>query len=208
MTKRERILLESRLWRTEMEILDKDYFKHLTHSSKPSILWIESLGNVASVMELTNTEPGEVVVYRNLGGQCKHDDPSFMATLENFVGSPDAAYIVVCGHSQCQGIHNTIAGKENGPHTSRWMEDVHELHEQHAAEMASLTTRQQERKLSELNIRRQMTNLSTIDVIERAWSEGRSLMLLGWYLDLHKGEIHEVCSMASRHLLTEVPARR
>src|SRR6187431_458857 len=137
MTARERILLESRLWRTEKEILDKDYFKHLTRGAKPSILWIESFGNVASVMELTNTEPGEVVVYRNPGGQCKHDDPSFMAALENFVDSPDPAYVVVCGHSQCQGIRNTIAGKENGPHTSRWMEDVHELYEQHAAELAS-----------------------------------------------------------------------
>jgi carbonic anhydrase len=208
MNKRERILLESRLWRTEKEILDKDYFKHLTHSSRPSILWIEPVGNVASVVELTNTEPGEVVVYRNVGGQCKPEDPSFMAALENFVASPDAAYIIVCGHTQCQGIRNTIAGKEDGPHASRWMEDVHELYEQHAGEMASLTARQQERKLSELNVRRQLLNLSTIDVIERAWSDGRSLMLLGWHLDLQKGEIHEVCSMASRQLISEVPARR
>jgi carbonic anhydrase len=208
MTARERILLESRLWRTEKEVLDKDYFKHLDRSSKPSIFWIESFGNVASVVEVTNIEPDEIVVYRNMGGQCKSDDPSFMAALESFVDSPEAAYVIVCGHNQCQGIRDTIAGKELGPHTSRWMEDVHELYEQHAAEMASLTARQQERKLSELNVRRQLLNLSTVDVIERAWSGHRNLMLLGWYLDLHKGEIHEVCSMSSQHLLTEVSARR
>lgn len=207
MTARERILLETRLWRTEKENLDKDYFKHLTLRSKPSMLWIESFGNVAPVAELTNTEPEEITVYRNIGGQCRQDDPGFMATLENFVESPDAVYVVVCGHSFCQSIRDTITGKEHGAYTSRWMEDLHELYERHAAEMASLSARQQERKLSELNIRRQLVNLSTTDIIQRAWSEGRNLMLLGWYLDLYKGEVHEVCTMASRDVLTEVTAR-
>ncbi|HTF18988.1 MAG TPA: carbonic anhydrase [Chryseolinea sp.] len=208
MSARERILLETRLWRTEKENLDKDYFKHLTRRFKPSMLWIESFGNMVSVAELTNTEPDEIIVYRNTGGQCKQDDLSFMSALETFVEGQDAQYIVVCGHSHCPVIRDTIAGKERGAYSSRWTEDIHELHDQHAAEMMALPTRQQEKKLNELNVRRQLQNLSTIDLVQRAWSEGRKISLLGWYLDLHKGEVQEVCSMVGLDMLTGVAARQ
>ena len=206
MTPRERILLEARLWRTEKENLDKDYFKELTSRARPSILWIESFGNVASVREITNTEPDEIVVYRNIGGQCKSDDPSFMATLEQFVESPDAAYIIVCGHSHCQAIRRIVAGGESGVYAARYVEEIQELYERRLSELSPLPVRQRERKLSELNVRQQMLNLSAIDVLQRAWSGGRKLYILGWYLDLSKGEVEEVYSMTSHDVLTEATA--
>ena len=207
MITRERILLEARLWRMEKENLDKEYFKNLSGRSKPSILWIESFGNVASVSELTNTEPDEIMVYRNMGGQCKPDDLSFMATVESFVEGRDATYVVVCGHSHCQAIHDVVAGKERSAYTSRWMEDIYGLYEQHAAEMAPLSPKQRERKLSEFNVRQQLLNLSTLDVVQGAWANGRKFSLLGWYLDLNKGEVQEVYSMASQDMLTEIASR-
>jgi len=206
MTPRERILLEARLWRTEKESKDQDYFKELTRRSKPSILWIESFGNVTSVSELTNTEPDEVIVHRNIGGQCKSDDLSFMATLEQFVDSPDAAYIIVCGHSHCQAIRRIVAGGEQGVYTSRYTEDLQELYESRSSELSPMPLRHRERKLSELNIRQQLLNLSALEVLQRAWAGGRKLSILGWYLDLFKGEIEEVYSMASQDLLTEATA--
>ena len=206
MTTRERILLETRLWRTEKENLDKDYFRLLTRHFKPSMLWIESLGNPAHVAELTNTEPHEIAVYRNPGGQCKHDDASFMATIENFLENEGATYVVVCGHSNCQSIRDTIAGKGSGAYTSRWMDEMRELYEQHAAEMATMSVRQQERKLSELNVRRQLMNLSTLDIVQHAWSQEKDLTLLCWYLDLFKGEVQEIGSMTRHDIPIEVSA--
>lgn len=206
MTLRERILLETRLWRTEKENLDKSFFKNLTRRSRPSILWIEPFGNVAPVTELTNTEPDEVMVYRNLGGQVRQDDASFMAVLEFFIEQPDAEYIVICGHSNGPGIRDVVAGVDKGPYTARWMEDVRDLYEQHAGSLASLSQRQREKKVSELNVRQQLQNLGYLDIVQRAWASGRKLVLLGWYFDLHKGELHEVHSITSRDLLTEVGA--
>ena len=74
-------------------------------------------------------------------------------------------------------------------------------------EMSPLSPRQKERKLSELNIRRQLDNLRSIDVIQRAWANGRSLQLLGWYLDLNRGEIQEIEAVSSRDFHKEVTAR-
>jgi carbonic anhydrase len=206
MTVRERILLEIRLWRIEKENLDKDYFRELNGHSKPSMLWIESFGNPAPVAELTNTEPHEITVFRNPGGQCKHDDASFMATVENFVENEGAVYIVVCGHSHCQSIRDAVRGKDAGAYSSRWIEEIRDLYERHAPEMATISARDQERKLSELNVRRQLMNLSTFDVIQRAWSRGHNITLLGWYLDLFTGEVKEICSMTRHDIPIEVPA--
>ena len=207
MNMRERILLESRLWKIEKENLDKDYFKSFSGNHLPKLLWIESFGNAATVSEITNTEPHEVVVYKNHGGLCRGDDANFMAILESFIESSDAQNIVVCGHSNCNAIRNTVAGKAAGAYASRWLEEIHELNDQYAMEMSPLSPRQKERKLSELNIRRQLDNLRSIDVIQRAWANGRSLQLLGWYLDLNRGEIQEIEAVSSRDFHKEVTAR-
>jgi carbonic anhydrase len=87
------------------------------------------------------------------------------------------------------------------------MEEIRDLYEQHASDLASLTNRQKERKLSELNVHRQLLNLSNLDVVQRAWDNDRNLILLGWYFDIHKGEIQEIFSMQSRDILTQVAAR-
>jgi len=207
MNARERILLEARLWKIQKENLDKDYFKNLTNQRNASILWIESFGNVAQPSEITNYEPDEILVYRNPGGQCRVDDPAFMSVLESFAEASEATYVVVCGHSHCQTIHDVVSAKERGTNASRWTEDIRDLYDQYAMEMAPLSVRQRERKLSELCIQRQLSNLASNEVIQRAWSGGRNIHLLGWYLDLHKGEVQEVHAVSALNLQKEVTAQ-
>lgn len=207
MNARERLLLEARLWKIEKENLDKNYFKNLSSRTKSTVLWIEPFGNTAAVSEITNAGSDEIMVYRNHGGQCRADDPGFMAVLESFADNQEALYVVVCGHSNCQVVRDVVAGKELGAYTSRWVEDIHDLYEQYSTEMAPLSVRQRERRLSELNINRQLANLSAIDIVQRAWAGGRNIQLLGWYLDLHKGEIHEIHTVTSRDFYKEVTTR-
>lgn len=207
MTIRERILLETRLWTAEKENLDKHYFRNLVRRVKPSMLWIEPLGNVVPVRELTNTDPGEMIVYQNMGGQCRTDDASFMAVLEDAVERGQVEYIVACGHSHCPAIHDIVAGVESRSNTARWMEDIRDLYEQHTSDLAPLSNRQKERKLSELNVHRQLLNLGNMDIVQRAWDNDRNLVLLGWYFDIYKGEVQEIFSMQSREILTQVAAK-
>lgn len=207
MNKRERILLEARLWKIQKENLDKDYFKNLTNRGKPSILWVESFGNPAQAVDIANTEPDEILVYRNHGGQCRTDDASFLASLESFLESDSSRFIIVCGHSLCDTIQNVAAGKSPGVYGSRWTEDIQELYEQYSMEMTALSARQRERKLCELNVRRQLDNLCAMDIVQRAWSNGSDLQLLGWYLDIHKGDIQELHTVCARDVQKEVTTR-
>lgn len=204
MTTRDRILLESRLWRTEKEALDRSYFKNLTRRSKSSILWIESFGNVATPSEIANTDADEIVVYRNVGGQCKPEDASLIATLEDFMARGNAEYIVVCAHSMCHITQSIIAGRDTGVYAARWTDDMRELYDQHADEWTSLNPRQKERKFSELHVQHQLQQLGRMEALQRAWSEGSSVSLLGLYLDLHKGDLHEIAAVTKAEVTASV----
>jgi carbonic anhydrase len=206
MTTRERIILETRLWRMEKENLDSSYFNNLAPRARPSILWVEPFGNVAPVAELINTEPGDILVYRSAGGLCRPDDLNLMAVLEQFLEHEGTEYIVVCGHTHCKAIKDVIAGVDAGPYATRWLEEIHALYKRHAAEMTALSPRQQERKLGELNVREQLLNLKELEVVQAALSKGDNLVILGWYLDLAKGDVQELCSLTRRDMLVQAAA--
>lgn len=200
MTTRERILLEARLWRMEKEHLDPSYFKNLARKGRPSMLWIESYGNPTPIHELINVESGDLMVHRNIGGICRSDDSNLSTAVEHFVGLGEGAdLIIICGHSQCEIIREVVAGGDNSGN-SRWSEELRELYDQHAHEMSALNARQKERKLSELNVQRQVANLSRFEALQNAWSSGRQLTILGWYFDIPKGEVHELYAVTSRDL--------
>ncbi len=204
MTFKEKILLESKLWTLEKQSVDNQYFKDLMRRPKPMMLWIDSTDNLVPVRELTNTDPGEILVHRNLASQVRADDISLMASLEHAVDISGAEYIVVCGFSHCSGVRDVIHGKDSKPHLNRWLDQLHEMYEHNAGNMERLSARQKEKLLCELNIQRQIMNLSNLDVVQSAWGAGRKLTLLGWYFNLNEGSIQEIFSMQKRDVLMQV----
>lgn len=208
MTLREKLLLEIRLWRVEKANLNPSYFKTLSRKSKPLALWIEPLGNMVSVRELTGTDPGEILIYRNLGGQCRSDDASFVALLEYAIEQLKIDLIVVCGHTNSTGMHEVTTGAETTAGFTRWMDDLKGLQELHASQFSGLSARQQEQKLGELNVQRQVSNLCAMEAVQQAWERDRNLVVLGWYLDLQKGEVREVASRDRHNITRNITAAR
>lgn len=204
MTIRERILLESKVWKFEKQGIHSQYFRSLATLPKPSILWIDSSDNLISVRELTNTDPGEILVHRNLASQVRTDDTSLLATLEQAVQVHGVEYIVVCGYSHCGGIRDVVNESDTPPHVDVWLQDLRAMYNQSVRGMINLTPRQKEKLLCEINIQQQIINLSRMQVVQQAWAEGRSLTLLGWYFDLSNGSIQEIFSMNAEELLTQM----
>ena len=62
MTMKERILLESKAWTKEKLSLDAKYLQRLVESADPEILWIGSADSMIPGREVTNCEPGEILV--------------------------------------------------------------------------------------------------------------------------------------------------
>ncbi|HTE34834.1 MAG TPA: carbonic anhydrase [Chryseolinea sp.] len=204
MTTRERMLLESKVWMLEKQTIDKHYFKNLSRHIKPNVLWIDSSDNLVAVAELTNTDPGEILVHRNLATLVRSDDISLMASLEHAIGRSRIEYIIVCGYSNCTGVREVISGNDMKPHVKKWLEELREMYHHQAPLMAGLSSHQKEKRLCEINIQQQIINLSNMDIVQQAWKDGRNLSLLGWYFDLQKGAIQEIFSMKTQDLLFQV----
>ncbi|WKZ61205.1 MAG: carbonic anhydrase [Cyclobacteriaceae bacterium] len=191
MTTRERILLESKAWVQEKLALDKGYFKRLSAMHNPELLWIGSSDSLVPVREITNTEPGEILVYRNVGNLVKENDLSLMALLQDALEVSRIKYIIVCGYSHCSSLREVIQGTEK-PLLREWLVDLRATYELHHQELDPLPYEQKEQRLAELNIEQQVKNLSKLDLIQKAWKHGTYPKLYGWYFDLNTGLFNEI----------------
>ncbi|HEX5172204.1 MAG TPA: carbonic anhydrase [Cyclobacteriaceae bacterium] len=188
----ERLILECKAWSKEKRLADKNYFKRLTKMNGPGILWIGSSDSLFSVREITNTEPGEILLYQNVANQVSHEDPSFMAMLEQALISAKIELIIVCGYGKCRGVMEVLREADDKPFVKRWLSGLNAIYYEHKEELDRLPMDKREKKLSELNIQRQITNLSEINIIRNSWEQRSAPVLLGWYFDLPEGEMKEV----------------
>lgn len=203
MKTKERILLETKAWLIEKLSMDNNYLSNLKRVAKPNILWIGSSDNLVSIREVTNTEPGEIIVHRNIAAQIKTDDINLMATLEDAIDA-GVEYIIVCGSSNCKGIREVVQGLDEQVYMHKWLDELVELYHEHAIELETLPQVDQEKRLCELSIKEQLLKLSELDIIQQTWERRASPSLLGWYFDLTTGTIKELFSMTARENLKHV----
>ena len=204
MTSKEKLFLESKAWALEKLSLDKSYFERLSGMHSPDILWIGSIDSLVPVRELINADPGDVLVYRNMGGLVREDDISLMATIQDAVEVSKVEYIVVCGYSHCSGIQDVVLGSDDRPFVKRWLDNLRYLYENRREEFEDMDFEQRTKRLCELNIRAQIIKLSQLEVIQKAWKKGDYPILLGWYFDLNTGALKEIFSMESNYKLKQV----
>ena len=204
MTSKEKMFLESKAWALETQSLDKVYFERLSGMHTPEILWIGSIDSLVPVRQLINADPGEVLVYRNMGVQIRQDDLSMMAIIQDAVEVSKVEYIVVCGYSHCSGTQDVVLGNNDRPLVKMWLKDLRDLYDKHRNEFEDLDFEQRTKRLCELNIQMQIINLSKVESIQKAWERGNNPVLLGLYFDLSTGALKEIFSMEANYKLKQV----
>jgi carbonic anhydrase len=205
MTTKERILLESKAWRQEKMDLDTNYFVRLNELHDPKILWISSTDSLASVRDITNTDPGDIIIYGNLGSQVREDDVSMKAVVEQAIEIHNVTQIIICGYSHCTAIEAVLDGKAQAKGPMRnWLANLQALYEANYENMKGLPQATQQKVLSELNIREQVVNLSRFPSVQTAWEKRDYPEIFGWYFDLETGTLTEVFSLEKNHRLKQL----
>jgi carbonic anhydrase len=199
MTTKEIILLENKVWVKEKLTLDKEYFDRLSALHLPKILWIGSIDNLVPIRDITNTEPGEILAYRNIGNIIKDTDTSFMTVLEDALEA-GVRHIVVCGYSHCGSLRDVIKGTDK-PLTRQWLAELQTMYDFNRTQFENLSYDDQEQKLCEMNVKQQIENLSKLPAIQNFWRGGDYPKLYGWYFDLNTGLLSDIAS-CERNKLT------
>jgi len=208
MNKLDRLLLENKAWVQERLSENPQFLTHLSQNHTPNTLWIGCSDSRLHADEITNCEPGEILVHRNIGNQVVATDFNLLGALEYAVGVLKVEHIIVCGHYRCRSVKAALdRPNPDLPFADKWLRNIKEVYRLHRKEIESLDNIEERWDLLvELNIQEQILNLSHSSIIQKSWKSNRRPELHGWIYGLHDGIIRELTCLTPYSLVDPIYA--
>ncbi|MCC6874178.1 MAG: carbonic anhydrase [Sandaracinaceae bacterium] len=180
-------------FRTEHFPHHRDFFERLGKGQRPQALLITCSDSRINPNLVTQTEPGELFLVRNVGNVVPpHGTPSGeAAAIEYAIGALGIRDIIVCGHSGCGAMNALIHPEqlERLPATRSWLshaEASRRIVEDNYAHVEEPARRQM--IATEENVLVQIENLRTLPAVASALSRGE-LAVHGWVYKIETGEV-------------------
>lgn len=171
---------------------DVNYFARLAKGQSPPLLWIGCADSRVSANEITNTQPGEVFVHRNIANMVVHTDINMLSVLEYAVKVLKVKHVIVCGHYGCGGIKAAL-GNEHYGLIDNWLRNIKDVYRLHHAELEGYKNQEEkERRLVELNVIEQVYNLCKTSTIQNAWESENIPHVHGWVYDIANGVVKDL----------------
>ena len=184
----QRIFENNREWIARKLSEDKDYFKKLSASQNPRILYIGCSDSRVSAEELMGVGPGDVFVHRNIANMVPNNDLSAMSVINYAVNYLKVEKIVVCGHYECGGVKAAMQSADLGI-LNPWLRNIRDVYRIHRKELDCIADEDLKyRRLIELNVQEQCINIIKTAEVQIA-SKERNLKVHGWIFDIHTGEL-------------------
>ena len=177
----EKLLKENKTWASDKVAQDPDYFKRLSLLQKPEFLWIGCSDSRVPANEITNTQPGEIFVHRNVANLVINTDVNLLAVLDFAVTHLKVKHVIVCGHYGCGGIKAAMTKTDYKPVLNMWLRNIKDVIRHHYDELHAINDEEARvDRLVELNVREQVYNLAKTTIIQRCWKKEERPDLHGW----------------------------
>ena len=198
----ETLLKDNKAWAAEKVANDPLFFKNLSELQKPEFLWIGCSDSRVPANEITNTQPGEIFVHRNVANLVINTDVNLLSVLDFAVNHLHVKHVIVCGHYGCGGIKASMSKVDYQPVLNMWLRNIKDVHRIHRDELEKIKDEDEKcDRLVELNVQEQIFNLAKTSIIQRAWKEEQRPDLHGWVYGLKDGIIKPVFEMkAGTHI--------
>lgn len=171
---------------------DSTYFERLSAGQKPPILWIGCSDSRVPANQITNTNPGDIFVHRNIANVVVHTDMNMLSVLDYAVNVLEVKHVIVCGHYGCGGVEAALGNKQFGI-IDNWLRNIKDTYRLHHDELDKITN-DKERcdRLVELNVIEGVFNLTKTSIIQNRWANGKALGIHGWVYSLKTGLIKDL----------------
>ena len=187
------LLKGNREWVSRKLKEDPDFFKKLSKGQQPPVLWIGCSDSRVPANEITNTQPGEVFVHRNIANMVIHTDSNLLSVLDFSVTILQVKHVIVCGHYNCGGIDAALSNKHFGGMIDNWLSNIKDVYRLHQKELDGIAAHEQRnRRLTEWNIIEQVHNLCKTSIIQNAWEKFHRPHVHGWVYDVNNGLIKDL----------------
>ena len=204
MDKIKKVLLENKAWAKSRSDIDPEYFSKMAIDQKPTYLWIGCADSRVPPSEITNTDPGEMFVHRNIANLVVHTDTNLLSVLQYAVENLKVPHVIVCGHYNCGGVKAALSNQSLGL-IDNWVRNIKDTLFTHQAEVDKMTTEMDKvNRLVELNVIRQVQNVAHTAIVQKAWKERQYPYIHGWVYDLNNGMLKEIMTISPETKLDEV----
>lgn len=192
----ELLLQDNKNWAAKKLQTDPDFFKGLSQIQTPEFLWIGCSDSRVPPNEITQTQPGEIFIHRNVANLVINNDVNLLSVLDYAVNYLKVKHIIVCGHYGCGGIKAATTSDDYNQVLNMWLSNIKDIYRIHRDELEAIPDEAQRvDRLVELNVKEQVFNLAKTSTIQRAWKKENRPDLHGWVYGLNDGIIKPVNEM-------------
>jgi carbonic anhydrase len=182
----------NRAWAADVTRRDPEFFRRLRNQQAPQFLWIGCADSRVPANEICGLAPGEMFVHRNVANVVVHADVNCLSCLQYAVDVLKVRDIIVCGHYGCGGVLAALRDDKLGL-VDNWLRHVQDVKLKHRIEIERLAGEpERHRRLCELNVIEQVTNVSQTTVVREAWTRGQALAIHGWIYDVADGLLRDL----------------
>ena len=163
---------------------------------RPEFLWIGCSDSRVPPNEITQTEPGEIFIHRNVANLVVSTDVNLMSVVDYAVNHLKIKHVVVCGHYGCGGVKAAMSNEDFNQVLNMWLRNIKDIYRIHRKELEAIADETKRlNRMVELNVKEQVFNLAKTAIIQKAWSNEKRPDLHGWVYDLHDGIIDPIIEM-------------
>jgi carbonic anhydrase len=189
----QKLLLENKAWAQEKIEDDPEFFSRLSQIQTPEFLWIGCSDSRVPANEITNTQPGEIFVHRNIANLVVHTDVNLLSVLEYAVNYLKVKHVIVCGHYGCGGVKAAMTNHDFKQVLNMWLRNIKDVYRLHRQELDGISEEEKRfDRLVELNVIEQVHHLAKTSIIQRAWKRDNYPHIHGWVYSLNDGLIKPV----------------
>ncbi|CAG8795181.1 12637_t:CDS:2, partial [Cetraspora pellucida] len=161
---------KNKTWVDDKNATDPSYFENLAKGQKPKFIWIGCSDSRFSPELITKSDLGEIFVLRNIANQFNTTDLNALSVLKYAIEYLEVRQIIVCGHYKCGGINASINNCGHGV-IDHWLQSINEIYLSNKLQLDDKSEKERENLLSELNIKKQVQNISTTSIVQDAWNK-------------------------------------
>jgi carbonic anhydrase len=182
----------NRNWASGITDDNPEFFRELARHQSPQYLWIGCSDSRVPATQLVGLSPGDMFEHRNVANVVGHTDLNCLSVMQYAVEVLKVEHIIVCGHYKCGGVQAAFLNKKFGL-IDNWLRHVQDVVEKHAQLLDGIHDGDERfRRLCELNVVEQVSNVCQTTVVEQAWEHGQELTVHGWVYDIEDGLLRDL----------------
>lgn len=178
-------------WAASIKDKDPEFFSRLSKQQAPEYLWIGCSDSRVPANQITNLQPGEVFVHRNIANVVAHTDLNCLSVIQFAVDILKVKHIIVCGHYGCGGVQAALKNEELGL-IDNWLRHIKDVFRFNAPKFEGLEDDEKLDLLCELNVKEQVKNICNTPVVKNAWKNGKELSVHGWIYNIENGILKDL----------------